>query len=142
MIWRTILRRKENRMSDFERAKSLLEQYRWEKNAALSEVAKLLDLEEDDDVEGELLDSIDDFELTKYCITVNDYTDVIDNLEDLVEILKSPEAISAHNAKKGLEVVVSDLRKIKKEKSEEIAKAQALVDSIDEIIGICDRNRG
>ena len=129
-------------MSDFERAKSLLEQYRWQKSATLSEVAKLLDLEEDDDVEGELLDSIDGFEFTEYCTDVNDYTDIIDNLEDLVEVLKSSEdGKVGHSSKKTLELIVSDMRKIKKEKSEEIAKAQALVDSIDEIIGICDRNR-
>jgi len=128
-------------MSDFERVVGLLEKYREQKNAALSEVAELLELDEDDDIEEELLDFVEDFDLTKYCIEVNDYTDVIDNLEDLVEILKSPEVISEHNAKKGLEVIVSDLRKIKKEKSEEIAKTQALVDSIDEIIGICDKNR-
>ncbi len=58
-----------------------------------------------------------------------------------IEVYEKGDKKSLHNANKAFEVIVGDLRRIKKEKKEDIKKAQEVIDTIDEIINVCDEYR-
>lgn len=58
-----------------------------------------------------------------------------------IELYEKNDSKSLHNANKSFETLVGDLRRIKKEKKDDIEKAQEVIDTIDEIINICDEYR-
>ena len=58
-----------------------------------------------------------------------------------IELYEKNDLKSLHNANKAFETLVGDLRRIKKEKKEDIKKAQEVIETIDEIINICDEYR-
>ena len=58
-----------------------------------------------------------------------------------IELYEKNDSKSLHNANKAFETLVGDLRRIKKEKKDDIEKAQEVIDTIDEIINICDEYR-
>ena len=56
-------------------------------------------------------------------------------------LLDAGDKKSAHNANRAFETLVHQARKVKKDKEEDINKAQALVSLMDEIISVCDACR-
>ena len=55
-----------------------------------------------------------------------------------LELLESGDKKSVHNANKALETLVRAARKVRKEKTEDIQKAQEVVSLMNEIINTCD----
>ena len=47
----------------------------------------------------------------------------------------------AHNANKALETLVREARKIRKDKEEDVKKAQEVISLMNEIIDVCDAHR-
>lgn len=62
-------------------------------------------------------------------------------LVDALELLETGDKKSVHNANKALETLVREARKIRKEKTKDIQKAQEVVSLMDEIINVCDEYR-
>lgn len=62
-------------------------------------------------------------------------------LVDALELLETRDKKSVHNANKALETLVREARKIRKEKNEDIQKAQEVISLMDEIIHVCDEHR-
>lgn len=62
-------------------------------------------------------------------------------LVQAIEIYEKDDQKSLHNANKAFKTLVGNLCGIKKEKKEDIKKAQEVIDTIDEIIKICDEYR-
>ena len=62
-------------------------------------------------------------------------------LVDALELLETGDKKSVHNANKALETLVREARKIRKEKTKDIQKAQKVVSLMDEIINVCDEYR-
>ncbi|MBQ7331532.1 MAG: hypothetical protein IJW94_07075 [Oscillospiraceae bacterium] len=62
-------------------------------------------------------------------------------LVDALALLDSGDKKSVHNANKALETLVREARKIRKERTEDIQKAQEVISLMDEIIHVCDDHR-
>ena len=62
-------------------------------------------------------------------------------LVDALELLETGDKKSVHNANKALETLVREARKVRKERTEDIQKAQEVISLMDEIINICDEHR-
>lgn len=62
-------------------------------------------------------------------------------LVDALELLEAGDKKSVHNANKALETLVREARKIRKERTEDIQKAQEVISLMDEIINVCDDHR-
>ena len=62
-------------------------------------------------------------------------------LVDALEFLEVGNKKAVHNANKALETLVREARKIRKEKTEDIQKAQEVISLMDEIINVCDDHR-
>lgn len=62
-------------------------------------------------------------------------------LVDALALLEAGDKKSIHNANKALETLVREARKIRKEKNEDIQKAQEVISLMDEIINVCDNHR-
>ena len=62
-------------------------------------------------------------------------------LVDALELLETGDKKSVHNANKALETLVREARKIRKERTEDIQKAQEVISLMDEIINVCDDHR-
>jgi len=58
-----------------------------------------------------------------------------------LELLETGDKKSAHNANKALETLVRDARKIRKDKEEDVKKAQDVISLMNEIIDVCDAHR-
>ena len=62
-------------------------------------------------------------------------------LVDALELLEAGNKKSVHNANKALETLVREARKVRKERTEDIQKAQEVISLMDEIINVCDEHR-
>lgn len=62
-------------------------------------------------------------------------------LVDALELLETGDKKSVHNANKAFETLVREARKIRKERMEDIQKAQEVISLMDEIINVCDEHR-
>jgi len=62
-------------------------------------------------------------------------------LAHTLEIIEQEDEKKTHDAKKALEVLVTEARRIKKDKKEDIQKAEKTISAMDEIIEICDACR-
>ena len=62
-------------------------------------------------------------------------------LVDALELLETGDKKSVHNANKALETLVRDARKVRKERTEDIQKAQEVISLMDEIINVFDEHR-
>jgi len=58
-----------------------------------------------------------------------------------LELLNAGDKKSAHNANKALETLVREARKIRKDKEEDVKKAQEVISLMNEIIDVCDAHR-
>ena len=55
-----------------------------------------------------------------------------------LELIETGDKKSAHNANKALETLVREARKIRKDKEEDVKKAQEVISLMNEIIDVCD----
>ena len=62
-------------------------------------------------------------------------------LVDALALLETGDKKAVHNANKALETLVREARKIRKERTEDIQKAQEVISLMDEIINVCDDHR-
>lgn len=62
-------------------------------------------------------------------------------LVDALELLETGDKKSVHNANKALETLVREARKVRKERTEDIPKAQEVISLMDKIINVCDEHR-
>ena len=58
-----------------------------------------------------------------------------------LELIDTGDKKSAHNANKALETLVREARKIRKDKEEDVKKAQEVISLMNEIIDVCDAHR-
>ncbi len=58
-----------------------------------------------------------------------------------LELIETGDKKSAHNANKALETLVREARKIRKDKEEDVKKAQEVISLMNEIIDVCDAHR-
>ena len=130
-------------MNSLETANKKLDLLVEKKNALLLRIKDDYDLEDETDVES----AIDDEDVSlewEECREI-DYADSSvrcqQMLVDALELLETGDKKSVHNANKALETLVRVARKIRKEKTEDIQKAQEVISLMDEIINACDDHR-
>lgn len=69
---------------------------------------------------------------------INDLVECRQALVDTLELLNSADKKSIHNGRKNLEQIIGTVRRIRREKQEDILKAQKVIDAMNEILDICD----
>ena len=130
-------------MNSLETAKKKSALLAEKKNDLLLRIKDDYDLEDATDVES----AIDDEDVAlewEECREI-DYADSSlrcqQMLVDALELLEAGNKKSVHNANKALETLVREARKIRKEKTKDIQKAQEVISLMDEIINVCDEYR-
>ena len=130
-------------MTNVETAKSQLELLVEKKNDLLLRIKDDYDLEDVTEVES----AIDDEDVSlewEECREIDYAGSSVrcqQMLVDALELLETGDKKSVHNANKALETLVREARKIRKEKTKDIQKAQEVVSLMDEIINVCDDHR-
>lgn len=130
-------------MNPLETAKKKLELLAEKKDDLLLRIKDDYDLEDETDVESAIDDEDVSLEWEEY--REIDYAGSSvrcqQMLVDALELLEAGDKKSVHNANKALETLVREARKIRKEKTEDIQKAQEVISLMDEIINVCDDHR-
>lgn len=119
-----------------------------------NQVQLLLTIKEDYDLDDE---DCEDAESVQSAINCGDITLEWDENRDVdyaddavrcqqrlvraLELLEVGDKKSTHNANKALETLVREARRVRKDKEEDVKKAQELVSLMDEIISVCDNHR-
>ena len=114
----------------------------------------LLTIKEDYDLDDEACEDAESVQNAIACgdITLEwDENRDIDYADDAVrcqqmlvhalELIETGDKKSAHNANKALETLVREARKIRKDKEEDVKKAQEVISLMNEIIDVCDAHR-
>lgn len=113
------------------------------KKDLLSRIKDDYDLEDVADVESAIDDQDISLEWEEY--REIDYADSSlrcqQMLVDALELLETGDKKSVHNANKALETLVREARKVRRERTEDIQKAQEVISLMDEIINVCDEHR-
>lgn len=130
-------------MTSLETAKKQLDLLVEKKNDLLLRIKDDYDLEDATDAEN----AIDDGEISlewEECREI-DYADSSvrcqQMLVDALGLLETGDKKAVHNANKALETLVREARKVRKERTEDIQKAQEVISLMDEIINVCDEHR-
>lgn len=130
-------------MTSLETAKKQLDLLVEKKNDLLLRIKDDYDLEDATDAEN----AIDDGEISlewEECREI-DYADSSvrcqQMLVDALALLETGDKKAVHNANKALETLVREARKVRKERTEDIQKAQEVISLMDEIINMCDEHR-
>ena len=130
-------------MNSLETANKKLDILAKKKDDLLLRIKDDYDLEDETDVESAIDDEDVSLEWEEY--REIDYADSSlrcqQMLVDALELLETGDKKSVHNANKALETLVREARKIRKEKTKDIQKAQEVVSLMDEIINVCDEYR-
>ena len=130
-------------MTNLETAKKQLDLLVEKKNDLLLRNKDDYDLEDVADVESAIDDEDVSLEWEEY--REIDYADSSvrcqQMLVDALELLEAGDKKSVHNANKALETLVREARKVRKERTEDIQKAQEVISLMDEIINVCDEHR-
>ena len=130
-------------MTSLETAKKQLDLLVEKKNDLLLRIKDDYDLEDVTEVEN----AIDDGEVS---LEWEEYREIDyagssvccqQMLVDALELLENGNKKSVHNANKTLETLVREARKVRKERTEDIQKAQEVISLMDEIINVCDDHR-
>ncbi len=119
-----------------------------------NQVQLLLTIKEDYDLDDE---DCEDAESVQSAINCGDITLEWDENRDVdyaddavrcqqmlvraLELLEVGDKKSAHNANKALETLVREARRIRKDKEEDVKKAQEVISLMNEIIDVCDSHR-
>lgn len=135
-------------MSRLNELKEQLEVLKERKREFLFERRDIYELDEEDcESEEDILDTLYSGDIFPEWYELRDieYLDSMISGKKLliraIELYEKNNSKSLHNANKAFETLVGDLRRIKKEKRDDIEKAQEVIDTIDEIISICDEYR-
>ena len=130
-------------MNPLETAKKQLALLEEKKNGLLLRIKDDYDLEDVTEVESAIDDEDVSLEWEEY--REIDYADSSvrcqQMLVDALELLETGDKKSVHNANKALETLVREARKVRKERTEDIQKAQEVISLMDEIINVCDEHR-
>lgn len=130
-------------MNSLETARKKLELLVEKKDDLLLRIKDDYDLEDVADVESAIDDQDISLEWEEY--REIDYADSSvrcqQKLVDALVLLEAGDKKSVHNANKALETLVRDARKVRKERTEDIQKAQEVISLMDEIINVCDEYR-
>lgn len=118
------------------------------KNALLLKIKKNYELEDEsyedsESVENAIFGGDISLEWSEYR-DVDYADDVVGCQEKLVralELLEAGDKKSVHNANKALEILVNHARMVKKDKEDDIRKAQEVISLMNEIIAMCDKHR-
>lgn len=130
-------------MRDSEAAKAQLDLYLEKQAALFSELKDTYDLDDADAVERSIYRgdiNLEWFEQRE----VSYAADIVRCQQMLVRafaLLETGDQKSLHNANKAFETLVSEARRIRKDKSEDIRKAQEVISELDKMICICDEHR-
>ncbi len=135
-------------MNPLETAKKKLDLLVEQKNDLLLKIKDDYDLEDESCEDAAAVESaIDDGDIS---LEWEEYREIdyVDSsfrcqqkLVDALELLETGDKKSVHNANKALETLVRDARKVRKERTEDIQKAQEVISLMDEIINVCDEHR-
>lgn len=114
----------------------------------------LLTIKEDYDLDDEACEDAESVQTAIDCgdITLEwdenrdiDYADEAVRCQQMLvralELVEAGDKKSAHNANKALETLVRTARKVKKDKTEDVKKAQEIISLMNEIIDVCDAHR-
>ena len=130
-------------MNSLQTAKKQLALLEEKKNNLLLRIKDDYDLEDVTEVES----AIDDGDVAlewEECREI-DYADSSLRCQQMLvgalELLETGDKKSVHNANKALETLVREARKVRKERTEDIQKAQEVISLMDEIINVCDEHR-
>ena len=130
-------------MNSLETANKKLDILAKKKDDLLLRIKDDYDLEDETDVESAIDDEDLSLEWAEY--REIDYAGSSvrcqQMLVDALELLEAGDKKSVHNANKALETLVREARKIRKERTEDIQKAQEVISLMDEIINVCDDHR-
>lgn len=130
-------------MTSLETAKKQLDLLVEKKNDLLLRIKDDYDLEDATDVESAIDDEDVSLEWEEY--REIDYADSSFRCQQMLvhalELLETGDKKSVHNANKALETLVREARKVRKERTEDIQKAQEVISLMDEIINVCDEHR-
>ena len=130
-------------MNSLETAKKKSALLAEKKNDLLLRIKDDYDLEDATDVESAIDDEDVSLEWEEY--REIDYADSSvrcqQMLVDALALLETGDKKAVHNANKALETLVREARKVRKERMEDIQKAQEVISLMDEIINICDEHR-
>jgi hypothetical protein len=130
-------------MNSLETAKKKSALLAEKKNDLLLRIKDDYDLEDATDVESAIDDEDVSLEWEEY--REIDYADSSvrcqQMLVDALELLETGDKKAVHNANKALETLVREARKVRKERTEDIQKAQEVISLMDEIINVCDEHR-
>lgn len=130
-------------MTNLETAKSQLVLLVEKKNDLLLRIKDDYDLEDVTEVESAIDDEDVSLEWEEY--REIDYADSSvrcqQMLVDALALLEAGDKKAVHNANKALETLVREARRIRKERTEDIQKAQEVISLMDEIINVCDDHR-
>ena len=135
-------------MTSLETAKKKLDLLVEQKNDLLLKIKDDYDLEDESCEDAAAVESaIDDGDIS---LEWEEYREIDyvgssircqQKLVDALELLETGDKKSVHNANKALETLVRDARKVRKERTEDIQKAQEVISLLDEIINVCDEHR-
>ena len=119
-----------------------------------NQVQLLLTIKEDYDLDDE---DCEDAESVQSAINCGDITLEWDENRDVdyaddavrcqqmlvraLELLEVGDKKSTHNANKALEILVREARRVRKDKEEDVKKAQEVISLMNEIIDVCDAHR-
>lgn len=119
-----------------------------------NQVQLLLTIKEDYDLDDEDCEDAESIQSAINCgdITLEwdenrdvDYADDAIRCQQMLvralELLEVGDKKSTHNANKALETLVREARRVRKDKEEDVKKAQELISLMDEIISVCDNHR-
>lgn len=119
-----------------------------------NQVQLLLTIKEDYDLDDEDCEDAESIQSAINCgdITLEwdenrdvDYADDAIRCQQMLvralELLEVGDKKSTHNANKALETLVREARRVRKDKEEDVKKAQEVVSLMDEIISVCDNHR-
>ena len=126
-------------MNHLDAAKQKLDALLEKQETLLGKIKENYDLEEEDCIEdGDVVLEWDDQRDIDYA---DDAVRCQQMLVYALELIETGDKKSAHNANKALETLVRDARKIRKDKEEDVKKAQEVISLMNEIIDVCDAHR-
>ena len=126
-------------MNHLDTAKQKLDALLEKQETLLGKIKENYDLEEEDCIEdGDVVLEWDEQRDIDYA---DDAVRCQEMLVRALELLNAGDKKSAHNANKAFETLVHQARKVKKDREEDIKKAQELASLMDEIISVCDTCR-
>lgn len=129
-------------MDYLDTAKQNLDMLLEKQEALLDEIKDNYDLDEEDCLDAIACGDIElEWDEQRDVGYADDAVRCQEMLVRALELLNAGDKKSVHNANKAFETLVHQARKVKKDREEDIKKAQELVCLMNEIIRVCDEHR-